>query len=326
MNSGVSNVANGAAGDRDAREMTLLVASELGLHERDVLVASTGVIGQPLPMREIRAGIPRAAAELSPSGWGRAARAILTTDLRPKLVSARVRGASVLGIAKGSGMVMPNMATMLAYVVTDLAVQPAALRAVLRSVVADTFNCLTIDGEMSTSDSVVVLANGAAGNRPLDGSSPRSSEFARVLRDVCGELCEKLAADGEGATRLADVIVTGARSHRLADRVARSIANSALVKTALFGADPNWGRVVQAIGSAGVPLDPKRIGIRIAGVSFMQNGEPAADRKDLRRAERAMREKRVAIEVTLGRGPGRAKLLTTDLSYEYVRINAEYTT
>lgn len=326
VNSGISNVAMGARGMRDAREMTRLAASVLDVPPGEVLVASTGVIGQPLPMSALRAGIPRVAQRLSPAGFARAARAILTTDTKIKLARASLGAGRLLGLAKGSGMIMPNMATMLAFVVTDLAVELGFLRRVLREVADRSFNRLTIDGEMSTSDSLLVLANGAAGGPAIEAGTPRARDFTRALDALCEELTEKLARDGEGVTRLADVIVSGARSDVAAERVARSIANSALVKTALFGGDPNWGRIVQAIGAAGVPLRPRDVGIRIAGIELLCAGEPAGDPKAFARAERAVKRRRFPIEVTLGSGPGTARVLTTDLSYDYVRINAEYTT
>jgi len=326
VNSGISNVANGARRLRDAREMAELVARGIGARTREIQVASTGVIGRLLPMDRLRAGIPRAVEALSPRGLEGAAEAILTTDSVAKLVFRRARGGVLAGFAKGAGMIMPRMATMLAYLFTDLAIEPALLRRALRGAVDASFNALTIDGETSTSDTVLVLANGAAGNAPIGVGSPRARAFERLLADASAELCEKLARDGEGVTKLASVAVAGARSDRDADRVARSVANSALVKTALFGGDPNWGRVVQAVGAAGVPLRPAQVGVRIGGVELLRRGEPSGGAGALRRAERAMKAKQVAIEISLGRGPGRARILTTDLSYEYVRVNAEYTT
>ncbi len=325
-NSGCSNVARGAEGLRDAREMAALAARSLGVRPAQVLIASTGVIGRALPMPVVRAGIPRVAGALAADGWEAAARAIMTTDTRPKLAHARGRAGAFVGIAKGAGMIMPNMATMLAFVATDAAVEPAFLREALRGAADASFNRLTIDGETSTSDTLVVLANGAKGNRPLAGRSPASNDFARALGDVCRDLALQLAFDGEGVTRVADVHVTGARRDADALAVARSIGNSVLVKTALFGADPNWGRVVQAVGAAGVPLRAGDVGVRFCGVEVLRRGEPVGGERALERAQRAVRRKRVAIEVSLGRGPGRAALLTTDLSYEYVRVNAEYTT
>jgi glutamate N-acetyltransferase/amino-acid N-acetyltransferase len=326
VNSGISNVANGARGLRDAREMCALVAAGIGARPREIQVASTGVIGRLLPMERLRAGIPRALESLSPRGFERAAEAVLTTDTHAKLVHRRARGYALAGFAKGAGMIMPRMATMLAYLVTDLAVEPALLRRALRAAADASFNSLTIDGETSTSDTVLVLANGAAGNAPIGVGSPRAREVERLLLDASAELCEKLARDGEGVTKLATVSVNGAKSDRDADRVARSVANSALVKTALFGGDPNWGRIVQAVGAAGVSLAPGRVGVRIGGAELLRGGEPAGGKAALRRAERAMKQKQVAIEISVGKGRGRARILTTDLSYEYVRVNAEYTT
>jgi glutamate N-acetyltransferase/amino-acid N-acetyltransferase len=326
VNSGIANVATGAAGVAAARSLTRATARALGVPTAEVLMSSTGVIGWRLPVERIEAGIPEVVRRLSPTGWNAAARAILTTDTRIKLAQRAPRGFALGGIAKGAGMTMPKMATMLAYLATDLAVEPAFLREALTEAVGRTFNAFTIDGEMSTSDSVLLFANGARGNRPLGSRSPRARAFRSALEDVCTELVEKLARDGEGVTRLADVIVTGARRERDAERVARSVANSVLVKTALFGADPNWGRVVQALGAAGVPLRPERIAIRIAGVELLRGGEPVGGEAALRRSERAMRKRRIAIEISLGAGRARAQILTTDLSYEYVRINAEYTT
>ncbi|MEX2208123.1 MAG: bifunctional glutamate N-acetyltransferase/amino-acid acetyltransferase ArgJ [Myxococcota bacterium] len=326
VNSGISNVANGARGLADAREMTRLVARAIGARAREIQVSSTGVIGRTLPMQKLREGIPRAAAQLSARGFERAARAILTTDNKPKLVHTRARGWALAGMAKGAGMIMPRMATMLGFIVTDLAVEPSFLRSALREAVEPTFNSLTIDGQTSTSDTVLVLANGAAGNRPIEAGSARAGELARALLEISRELCYRLARDGEGVTKLATVAVAGARSSADADRVARSVANSALVKTALFGGDPNWGRIVQAIGAAGVRLQPAQVDVRIGGVQMLRSGEPSGGAAGLRRAERAMKKREVAIEISLGRGPGSARMLTTDFSYEYVRVNAEYTT
>jgi glutamate N-acetyltransferase/amino-acid N-acetyltransferase len=326
INSRISNVATGAAGVANAREMCALVARELGARPAEVQVASTGVIGWPLPMDKLRAGIPAALRAATASGWERAARAIMTTDTVPKLVSLGLGRARLVGIAKGAGMIQPDMATMLCYLATDLAVEPACLRGALREAVAATLNALTIDGETSTSDTTVVLANGAAGNRPIASGSARARDLARLLTDACRSLAEQLAADGEGVTRLADVNVRGTRDDAQARRIARRIASSVLVKTALFGGDPNWGRVVQALGTAGVPFRTDEVSVTFAGVPVLERGQPVDDPRALRRAARAVRARRIAIEVGVGRGPGRASVLTTDLSYEYVRVNAEYTT
>jgi glutamate N-acetyltransferase/amino-acid N-acetyltransferase len=326
VNSGISNVAMGKRGLRDAERMATAAAAVAGAHPRHVQVGSTGVIGRPLPIAKIERGIRAAGAELSPTGFTRAARAILTTDKRPKLARATNRQVSLLGFAKGSGMIEPNMATMLAYVFTDAAVEPGFLKEALREAVEPTLNRLTIDGEMSTSDTVLVLANGAAGTTPIGARSRGASEFRRMLSDVCRDLATQLAADGEGVSRLCDVHVRGAKSDAQALQIARKVANSLLVKTALFGADPNWGRVVQALGAAGVRFDPERVSISVGGVEFLRRGVSVGGAGALRRAERAMKKKRVAIEISLGAGRGRADVLTTDLTYGYVRINAEYTT
>jgi glutamate N-acetyltransferase/amino-acid N-acetyltransferase len=326
INSRISNVATGRAGIANAREMCALVARLIGARPAEVQVASTGVIGWPLPMDKLRAGIPAALRAAAPSGWGRAARAIMTTDTVPKLVSLRLGRASLVGIAKGAGMIQPDMATMLCYLATDLAVEPDCLRAALREAVGSTLNAFTIDGETSTSDTTVVLANGASGGRPIAAGSRRARDVVGLLTEACGSLAEQLAADGEGVTRLADVIVRGTRSDKQAQRIARRIAGSVLVKTALFGGDPNWGRVVQALGTAGVPFRTDEVSVTFAGVPMLRRGQPVDDPGAVRRAARAVRARRIAIEVGVGRGPGRAAILTTDLSYEYVRVNAEYTT
>ncbi len=325
-NSGVSNVACGAQGLRDAREMTALAGRALGVPAAEVLVASTGVIGRALPMDAIRRGIPDAARRLAPAGFRAAARAIMTTDTRPKLARAGTRAFSLVGIAKGAGMIMPDMATLLVFVATDAAVEGGFLATALRDAADASLNRLTIDGETSTSDTLLVLANGACGRPSIGARSARAREFAAALRDVCADLTEQLAFDGEGVTRVADVIVRGARGDAGALRVARSIGNSLLVKTALFGVDPNWGRIVQALGAAGVPLRPADVGVKIGGVELLRGGEPVGGDRAVEAARRALARKRVPIEVSIGRGPGSARLLTTDLSYEYVRINAEYTT
>ena len=326
VNSGISNVATGAVGLRNARAMCRQAAEELGLPPKDVQVASTGVIGNQLPMELIAPGIRKAARALSATGWSRAARAILTTDTRPKLAQVTRRSFSLLGFAKGSGMVMPNMATMLVYMVTDLAVESAFLSDALREAVDPTFNRLTIDGETSTSDTVLVMANGAAGNRPLARRSAGADDFRKALAELSSMLTEKLALDGEGVTKIARIHVRGARSDRAAQQIARSVGNSVLVKTALHGADPNWGRIVQAIGAAGAVFSPERVGIRIGDAELMRQGTALESTTALRQAERAMRRKKIEIEITLGSGPGDASILTTDLSHGYVAINSEYTT
>jgi len=329
-NSGVSNVAMGERGRRDARRMAADAARALGVGEEEVLVASTGVIGEPLPLAKIRRGIGKAAAALSPHGFDIASRAILTTDTVPKRASARVRiggrSVTVAGVAKGSGMVQPDVATMLAFLVTDAAATPGFLRRTLRSAADESFNRLTVDGEGSTSDTVLLLANGRAGSATLRGPrSPGAARFAEALGAVTTSLARQLARDGEGATRLVDVRVRGARSRADAEHAARRIANSLLVKTAVFGGDANWGRILQTVGAGRVPLRLSRTRVRLAGVTVFRDGASAGPAAR-RRAERAMAAPEVRIEVELGLGRGEARFWTCDLSYDYVRINAEYTT
>ena len=330
VNSGVSNVAMGERGRRSAEQMTAWAAASLGCRPGEVLVASTGVIGQPLPMAKLRRGIRAAADALRPQGLPDAARAILTTDTHPKLAARRVRVGDatvhVAGIAKGVGMIEPHMATLLAFVLCDAAVAPPFLRRVLRRAADASFNRVSVDGEQSTSDTALLLANGRAGNHLLRGPGSRGAgAFAQAVGEVCEELARMLARDGEGATKLVTVRVGGARSPAEAERAARRIANSMLVKTALFGRDPNWGRILQTVGAGGVRLHLARTRIALCGVTVFRDGASAGPAAR-RRAAARLGAPDVAIEVHLGVGRAEARIWTCDLSYDYVRINAEYTT
>jgi glutamate N-acetyltransferase/amino-acid N-acetyltransferase len=329
-NSGCSNVAMGARGLRDARAMAALTAGELGCTPAEILVASTGVIGEPLPLEKLRSGIPDAVAALSESGLSDAAAAILTTDTRKKITarSFRVGGRRVrlAGIAKGSGMVEPNLATVLCFVLTDTAVTKPFLQRTLKAAADRSLNCLTIDGEGSTSDTCFVLANGVAGNVPLrDPRTEGAGAFTEALTDLLQELTRELARDGEGATRLVTVRVSGARSGVEADRAARRIANSMLVKTALFGGDANWGRILQTIGHGRVALDLAKTEVRLAGVPVFRRGASAGPAARAR-AQEKMRAPEVTVEVRLGIGQASTEIWTCDLTYDYVKINAEYRT
>jgi glutamate N-acetyltransferase/amino-acid N-acetyltransferase len=329
VNSGCSNVAMGARGLRDARTMARLAADALGCDEEEILVSSTGVIGQPLPLDILRRGIPQVTQALSPGGFADAAEAIRTTDTHAKLASVRFRlqdrFVTILGIAKGSGMIEPNMATMLSFIVTDAAIAPALLQKMLRRVADETYNRLSVDGEGSTSDTVILMASGRAGGPPVRSADERSRTFEAALAAVCEDLVRQLARDGEGATKLVTIEIEGARNAAEADVAARRIGNSMLVKTAIFGGDPNWGRIMQTIGAGRVAWNPETTRVRVAGVVVFSRGRSAgpAARK---RAEKALQAEEIAIQVDLGLGRGRARLFTCDLSYEYVRINAEYTT
>jgi len=330
VNSGNANVAMGAQGRRDAAEMARCAASALGVAEDQVLVASTGVIGARLPMPRIRRGIRNAAQGLDPAGLWDAAEAIRTTDTFAKaaVASARVdgRAVTVAGIAKGSGMIEPNLATMLAFLVTDAAVAAPFLDRVLRRAVDAGFNRLSVDGETSTSDMVLMLANGVAGNRCLRGPSSRgAAAFAAAAERVAVALTREIARDGEGATKLVTVRVEGAANRRDAERAARRIANSMLVKTALFGGDANWGRILQTVGAARVRLRLDRSAVRLGGVTVFRSGASAGPAAR-RRAARKLRDREVEVAIDLGVGRASAQLWTCDLGYDYVKINAEYTT
>jgi glutamate N-acetyltransferase/amino-acid N-acetyltransferase len=320
----------GACGARDAEAMSQEACRAVAAADGEMLVASTGVIGEPLPMAKLRAGIPEAARQLHSDGLAAAAEAIRTTDTFAKTAAVRVRVGgrmvTVAGIAKGSGMIEPDMATMLSFLITDADVAPRLLRGVLRRAADVSFNRLTVDGEGSTSDSVLLFANGVTGNARLASArSPDAGRFEAGVKRVCQALARDLARDGEGATKLITVDVTGAASPIQAERGARRIANSALVKTAIFGGDPNWGRILQTLGAGRVELCLERTAVKLCGVTVFRRGASAgpAARK---RAEARLGANEVGIEVSLGVGRASARVWTCDLSYDYVRINAEYTT
>ena len=327
VNSGNANAFTGAKGLADAEEVAELVAKQLNADRRTIFVGSTGVISEPLQIACIRRGIPTLMARLRRTGGGEAARAILTTDVRPKeaAVRARIGGRplTVGGMAKGSGMIHPDMATMLAYVTTDAAVEPPVLRRALVAAVNSSFNCISVDGDTSTNDTVLCLANGMAGNASIRADSPEASIFQRLLNHVCLSLAMQVCRDGEGVTKVVELVVTGAKTAADARQIARTVGTSSLVKTALFGEDANWGRIVAAIGRAGVPVDPNRIGLEFDGIPIVKDGAglgPAADR----RISRIMRRNEFTITVRLGQGAATARLWTTDLSYDYIKINASY--
>ncbi|MGG2459876.1 bifunctional glutamate N-acetyltransferase/amino-acid acetyltransferase ArgJ [Streptomyces sp. RGM 3693] len=316
-----ANVATGRQGAEHAAEVVGRVAGILDVPEGEVLIGSTGVIGRPLPMDTIRAHFDRTARRGTDAFTAApldVARAMMTTDTRPKTAVRQVGGARIVGIAKGVGMLEPNMATMLAYVVTDAALTAADLDRALRTAVDATFNCLSVDTDTSTSDTVAVLANGAAG--PVD-----PAEFAAALADLCLDLTHQLASDGEGATKLLRVTVTEAGDTAQAKRIAKSVVNSPLVKTAVHGADPNWGRVLMAIGKNTEDRDivPHRVTVAF-GDTEVYPAEPTPD--VLAELTAAMRRSEVDITITLGLGDGAATVFGCDLSAGYVRINADYTT
>jgi glutamate N-acetyltransferase/amino-acid N-acetyltransferase len=313
-----ANVANGPDGMADALEVSDLVARAAGVSSEEMVVASTGVIGRPYPMELIRPYLQQLAVGCFHSDALSVARAMMTTDTVPKTALERVGAARVVGVAKGVGMIEPDMATMLAFVFTDAEADPATLDRVWRRAADDTFNCLSVDGDTSTSDTAVILANGAAG-------AVAEASLSAAVKQVCLDLVLQLARDGEGATKLITVTVRTARDEDQAKLVAKAIVNSPLVKTAVHGADPNWGRVAMAIGkcSSETDIDPDRVVIRFGDLEAYP-ARPGAD--GLARMSGIMARDHVEIEVDLGTGAAEASVYGCDLSAEYVRINADYTT
>ena len=331
INAGNANAGTGAAGIAAARACAAAVAAAAGVEASRVLPFSTGVIGEPLPVARIEAAIPAALAALSEDGWADAATGILTTDTGPKWRSVRFhcegRDYVVTGFAKGAGMIRPDMATMLAYIATDAAVARAVLQQVLSECADRSFNRITVDGDTSTNDACVLLSTGAAGNAPLaDCDSPLYTELRRAVEDVCVALAQSIVRDGEGASKFVTVQVNGGRSDRECLDVAFTIAHSPLVKTALFASDPNWGRILAAIGRAGLPdLRVEGVALYLNEVLIAEHGGRAASYTE-EQGVAAMAPADVVIRVELGRGEATASVWTTDLSYDYVRINAEYRT
>ena len=324
-NSGNANCLTGAQGIRDAQRMAELVAKRLGCAPTQVVVASTGVIGVPLPMTAVESGIAQAFERLTDGDDRTTADAILTTDSASKRAALEVStpaGAVRIGaIAKGAGMIAPNMATMLAFITTDAAIDPADLQACLARVVNATFNCITVDGDTSTNDMVVALANGASGVQ-LTGDALQP--FEQGLYQVCEYLAKRIVKDGEGASRIFEVRVSGAADADAARRIARTIAESQLVKTAVHGGDPNWGRIIAAAGRAGAPIDVSRARLYLQGTLVFENGQPTE--YDERALVEAMQTDEVAIALTLSDGDGKAHFWSSDLTAEYVQINAHYRT
>jgi glutamate N-acetyltransferase / amino-acid N-acetyltransferase len=325
-NSGSANCFTGKAGTRLARESCAALASNLGCEIELVAPCSTGVIGHLYDLAKYRAGIADAVATLHPEKLEDFASAIMTTDTHPKMASTTVRiggnRVAIAGCAKGAGMIEPRMATMLAFIVTDAAARPPRLRTILKNILPRSFNAITVDGDMSTNDTLLLMASGAAANRPLADRDLDNLE--KAIGDVASALARELVRDGEGASKLVTIEVRGARSEAGASRVARSIANSPLVKTAFFGCDPNFGRIAMAAGKAGVDFDPERLEVTLAGIKIASRG--ALNVEALVGAGARMKEREFAVTVDLKLGKASARVTTCDLSYDYVKINAEYTT
>jgi len=326
-NSGNANACTGEKGLKDAEMMAEGVASLLAICPQEVAVASTGVIGKALPMDKVSEGIRLAVSNLSPKGSGDAAQAILTTDRSTKEVgltgSIGGRNVSIGGIAKGSGMIHPNMATMLAFITTDVAIAPIMLRKALVQSVNESFNMITVDGDTSTNDMAIVMANGLAANALIDEEGPDFDEFCRGLREVTSSLAKMIVKDGEGATKFVEVRVQGASSVEDARCIARTVASSNLVKTAIFGADPNWGRILAAAGRAGVNFHPDLTDVYIGDVLVACSGKSGGFDEDC--ARKALAEKNIEITLNLNIGNEAASAWTCDLTYDYVKINASYT-
>jgi glutamate N-acetyltransferase/amino-acid N-acetyltransferase len=335
-NSGNANACTGRQGMADARAMAFAAAADLSCPAKQFLVASTGVIGRLMPMDKVFAGVKRSCETLAsgPEADSAFARAIMTTDTRPKQAGVRLeiggRTVTVAGATKGVGMIAPNMATTLGFLTTDATVAPAALTKMLRRAADATYNCLTVDGHTSTNDTLLIMASGlalASGGRaakPIAEKSADGRRLADAILAVCDNLARQIAADAEGGTKVIEVLVTGAKSNAEARAAAGAIANSPLVKTAFFGQDPNWGRIVSAAGYAGISSGPETMRLTLGGLKIFDKGRPVAT--DEKRLAAIMKAHDIAVHLDLGAGRGQARYLTCDFSYDYVKINAEYTT
>jgi len=327
VNSGNANACTGKEGMDVAVATSALAARELGIEANLVQVASTGVIGQPLRTEPFAQAMPQLVADLSVDGFDRLAQAIMTTDLVPKVATATVTidgvEVSILGVAKGSGMIMPDMATMLCFVVTDAQIVFPVLNRLVKSGVDKSFNRITVDGDTSTNDMVLVMANGMAGNAWIDEDNRQAADlFGAALQGVFKELALKIVEDGEGATKLVTIKVVGARDEQEAMSAAQTIANSALVKTAFFGEDANWGRIIAALGRSECSFDPNKVAIGFDSVMLVEKGLALPDREAA--ATEVLKQRRFTVTVRLCEGSAEAEVYTCDFSYDYVKINADY--
>jgi glutamate N-acetyltransferase/amino-acid N-acetyltransferase len=324
VNAGNANACTGKQGYADARSTAEQAARVLAVKKENVLVNSTGIIGVPLDMEKVRAGLDAGTKALSPHGADDFAAAIMTTDTRKKVAEASVAGARIVGFAKGAGMIAPEMATMLAFVVTDAVLEHGFLVETLRETTAASFNAISVDGCRSTNDTLLVLANGVAGGDPIGAEHPEADAFKDALREICSSLARQIVEDGEGATKVVSIVVDGATNAREARQAAGTVADSVLLRCALNGGDPNWGRVLAALGTSGIPFDPNVVDVWLGGQLLCENG--AVGPGDPAKARAALLDRDVEIRIAMKRGDATATVLTNDLSAEYVRINAEYTT
>jgi glutamate N-acetyltransferase/amino-acid N-acetyltransferase len=327
VNSGNANACTGEPGMMVAQETSSLIARALGINATAVQVCSTGVIGVQMPMERIRTAIPALVDGLTAGTLDDIAQAIMTTDTFPKMEarSGQAGGISyaVAGIAKGAGMIMPNMATMLSFIITDAAVEPTFLQQSFRRAVDGSFNAITVDGDMSTNDTCLIMANGMSGNPLITEGSPEGDSFEVLLNDVLLSLAKQIVKDGEGATKFVEIRVGGARDDADAKRAAMAIANPSLVKTAFFGQDANWGRIFAAVGYSGAEVDQSRLSLRFDDITMARNGVFAGEDAEARGTE-VLKQKEFTVSVDLGIGTGTATVYTSDLTHEYVSINADY--
>lgn len=327
INSGNANACTGPRGLEDARSMTSWVARALRIDQALIFPASTGVIGVPLPLSKIESGVPGLIQSLSPDGWMNAVEAIMTTDAFPKMESAtcRIKGKTVrlCGMAKGAGMIRPNMATMLSFLVTDAHIHASLLQRMLRTAADLSYNRITVEGDMSTNDTVLLFANGMSGHSQITRMDRDGEEFQGMLSRVCQNLAKSIVKDGEGATKLIEIIIRGARDEQDAQKAAYAIAHSPLVKTAFFGEDANWGRILCAAGHSGATINPNRIDVFFDKTPIVRNGMSAGLRSEGKGAE-VIRKKSFRVTVDLHQGRSSFSLLTTDLSLDYIKINASY--
>jgi len=329
VNSGIANACSGEPGMAAAIATGRLVAEGLGIAEKEVLVASTGVIGEQLDLACFERGVPELIKKLSVEGLTDVSLAIMTTDTVPKTAVRQVevdgKTVKLAGMAKGAGMIKPNMATMLSFIMTDAAVEHDCLQRMLRDGCDRSFNRITIDGDTSTNDSAIILASGLAGNRPITGSSPGSAEFMGALNDLLKDLALQIVRDGEGATKLVTVRVNGARDNSEAKMAAETVANSNLVKTAFFGEDANWGRIIAALGRSGAEFDQQKVDIAFDDVLMVENGLGRG--KEVESAATAvLKKKEFSVDIDLKAGNGACECYTCDFSLDYVKINADYRT
>jgi len=327
VNSGNANACTGSRGLKDAQRISWLVAKQLGINERLVFPSSTGVIGSPLPIKKIEVGIPELTDQLSPESWMSTVEAIMTTDTFPKVEvgACRIKGKRVklCGMVKGAGMIRPNLATMLSFLVTDANIQASLLQRMLEMTAEASYNRITVDGETSTNDTVLLLGNGKAGHPCLNRMDRDAEVFQSMLSKVCRSLAESVVKDGEGATKFVEILIRGARSREEAKQAAYAVAHSPLVKTAFFGEDANWGRILCALGYSGVHIDPNRIDVFFDKAPIVRNGMGVGSPLE-ERAGQILKNKSFKVTVDLHQGKSQFSVLTTDLSLDYVKINASY--